>query len=282
MKRNLIKIGCASVLIVAVIVALISCNKETVVKENVQNIEQIVSNSKQFENPYDIYGQIHNEAMEIILKKTESGIAFDLSKFSCEYIAEKLSKMTNYEYSFWFQNFTQAMPLFESTYLPNCLSEEPINFSNSIYSALTFNQRKYLQKLFDDIEIAQSRDELLKNILVTEKEALKNASFTDEDKLVVLGTIAIAKYSYQFYIKNFHCLDKGKFLDKVKKVAKADAGGFVTGAVGSVVSGHAQAATLVFGPQGTVAVIAGEATIGAVVGSGLAVAHEVGCEIIHH
>ena len=66
-----------------------------------------------------------------------------------------------------------------------------------------------------------------------------------------------------------------RWLEKVKNVAKTDAAAFVGGAVGSVINGHAAAATMTFGPQGTVAVVAGEATVGAIASSGVAVVGQV-------
>lgn len=77
-----------------------------------------------------------------------------------------------------------------------------------------------------------------------------------------------------FVIKHFPEGKAPRWFEKVKKVAKADALGFVSGAIGSVISGHA-AATMTFEPHGTVAVIAGDATVGAITSSGVAVVGQI-------
>lgn len=167
------------------------------------------------------------------------------------------------------------MDFINGQFIPSYTSLQSIDFSNPFYNSLTDYQRKYLDKVFKRIESANNEQEYYNSLQLIEKEVLKNKGIPEWEAGLILGTISIAKYSFEFAIQHFPNKKAPRWLERVKNVAKADAVGFVAGAVGSVINGHAAAATMTFGPQGTVVVVAGEATVGAITSSGVAVIGEI-------
>ena len=147
--------------------------------------------------------------------------------------------------------------------------------SQMIFLSLLLFIRGILDRIFNCMESANSKYEYYDSLQTIEMIVLANSAVPEWEKGVVLGTISIAKHSFDFVVKHFPEGKAPRWFEKVKKVAKADALGFVSGAIGSVISGHAAAATMTFGPHGTVAVIAGDATVGAITSSGVAVVEQI-------
>lgn len=225
-------------------------------------------------NPYDIFGQYHNEAMQIIYDSAIEGKTVDLSDFACDFMANKMTKYSSYDYRFWMNRFDSCMNIINDEILPYLKNQPDIDFSNKMFSSLTDYQRTCLTMIFDSIKYANSASEYYRSLQSIEKEVLSKKKIQEWEKGIVLGTVSIAKYSFDFITKHFPEKKAPKWLERIKNVVKADAVGFVSGAVGSVISGHAAAATI-FGPEGTVVMVATDATVGAISSSGVAVVGQI-------
>jgi hypothetical protein len=127
-------------------------------------------------------------------------------------------------------------------------------------------------------------------LIKAESDILKAPQDMDE-KAFVLGLISIAKYSHDFWTnheeliyeesiaKNVGVGDTAKksYSEVALHCLKEDASGFLQGVTAFVLFAPASATTgLVFGPGGIVAVGAAAGAGGAIVGSGYAVAEEIG------
>ena len=263
MKKDLL-----FVMVVFIVVTFSSCGKEMDSTNNVipKNVLQ---------NPYEIFGQYHNEAMQIIYDSAVAGKPMDLPIFVCNFTAKKMSIYSHYDYEYWMKRFVPCMNFINNQFFPFYNNLTDIDFSNDFFKSLTIYQRNYLDRIFNCMESAHSKYEYYDSLQTIEMTVLTNNIVPEWEKGVVLGTISIAKYSFDFVVKHFPEEKAPRWFEKVKKVAKADALGFVSGAIGSVISGHAAAATMTFGPHGTVAVIAGDATVGAITSSGVAVVEQI-------
>lgn len=226
-------------------------------------------------NPYDVFGQYHNEAMQIVYDSAIVGKIVEVSPFACEFTANKFSLNSQYDYDFWIERFALCASYISDQFIPFYNENLNLDLSDNVFKPLTDYQRTYLNRIFSCIDSLCDDDEYFCTLRSIEKDVMSNEVIQDWEKGLVLGTISIAKYSYDFMIKHFSESKAPRWLERVKTVVKADAVGFVGGAIGSVVDGHAAAATMTFGPQGTVAVVAGEATVGAIVTSGTEIIHQV-------
>lgn len=254
--------------------SFVGCEKDPTLTENLPQ-KKIVN------NPYDIFGQYHNEAMQIIYDSAKTGKPINISVFACDFTAHKMSINTHYDYKFWFDRFLPCMDLFNNQFLPFYKDFSDLDFSSNFFNSLTDYQRKYLCLIFRTMDTTNSESEFFKSLKLIEQIVLTDVTAPEWEKGVVLGTISIAKYSFAFVITHFPKDRAPRWLEKVKNVAKADAVGFVGGAIASVLDGHAAAATMTFGPQGTVAVVAGEATMGAIINSGTVIVGEVVNQIVN-
>ena len=247
----------------------LSCNKESYTDGVTNDIQSL--NAKEMQNPYDFFGSLHNQAMTEIYNQYKSGNQIDIYDFSQRFMVKEMGKInTDLTQAQWEERFQQDINFFKDKIEPLCLSSNPIDFSDTIFESLnlTVFQRTTLQELFDGFENCTNIDEIPEFISSLEQKVLIQSEISMKEKELVLGTLSIAKYSYQFFVSHFPETEKGlSWRQRCLKVLKADAAGFVGGVVSSVVSGHA-AVGMVFGPEGAVVTVAAEGTVGAIVGSG--------------
>ena len=245
-----------------------SCEKGTT--------HDVVPNPKtELRNPYDFFGQHHNAAMQIMYDSISQGRRIDMTQFAQNYCANEFSLIDDvHDFQFWMARFDTIGEYIQAILTYMLETNNTPDFSVDIFYPLTLYQKGQLSDLFELIDLAESVEALDSLILEVETEVLETEVIESWEKGVVLGTISIAKFSLQFYETHF-TQDRGPFLERVKKVVKADAAGFVGGAVGSFIAGHPQSATLVFGPQGAVVTVAADATVGAITGSGAEIVHQI-------
>ena len=231
-------------------------------------------------NPYDYLGNLHNEAMEKIIVLQDNP-EFDLHSFSIEFMMDAMKEAkTDYSSEQWELLFDETLIEYEKFAKD---SKSSISMQDGSYDVLELTnfQEKHAQKVFDIIQNSNDFESVKSKLIKVESDILKAPQDMDE-KAFVLGLISIAKYSHDFWdnheeliyeesiVKNFGVEDTAKksYSQIALNCLEADAYGFLGGVVGSVISGHAAAATLVFGPAGTVSTVAAAGTISAIVSSG--------------
>ena len=121
-------------MVVFIVVTFSSCEKEmdstnNVIKKNV------------FQNPYEIFGQYHNEAMQIIYDSTVAGKPMDLPIFVCNFTAKKMSIYSHYEY--WMKRFVPCINFINNQFFPFYNNLTDIDFSNDFFKSLTIYQRNF-------------------------------------------------------------------------------------------------------------------------------------------
>ncbi|MDR1345255.1 MAG: hypothetical protein LBK03_00935 [Bacteroidales bacterium] len=265
--------------LVAVIAAVVvasgmlfyACEKEGKEKETNKS-----SKLQTLQNPYDYFGELHNLAMEQLFELYQKENQVDIPSFAKKFMINEMDKInTDLSSSQWAERFDKDIAYLNDYIQSICLSPNPIDFSDSYFASLTNFQKETLQKLFDGIESCADVETLPDFITAIEQDVLGREDMLMKEKEIVLGTVSIAKYSYQFFVSYFP-EDKydtkglSSWGEKCMKVLKADAVGFAAGVVGGVIQGQV-AVGMVFGPGGAVATLAADGTIGAVVGSGSAI-----------
>jgi hypothetical protein len=263
MKKLIITLSITSILIISAAI-FYSCEKEKAENNN------FIAKST-IENPYDVFGQLHNKAMEEILPHILKGEFINLDVFSINFVEDNF---TIFPTEVPYPDFIAQVREINNKMLWNEILSIDLEemYNLSYFNCLSFYQQQKLQQLFNTIEESDSSN-LQLNITTFENYILNDNTVVDTDKEIVLFTISIAKYSYLFFIEHQDVLLSGtkapSFQDCLryaKELVLSDAAGaslaFIWGIAKGLFSG-----ALVFGPQGIIAVATGAALAGAIQGS---------------
>ncbi len=266
MKNFLLKLGLLSSFVLSISVFFAGCEKDNSADSLKLDIPRA--------NPYELIGVIHNDAMEIIYNETQKGNVMNIYGFATDYIGERIPELDPIFNEMEINQYLAVTDrLFVQKYENYCLSNPVVNFEDDIFEPLqlTEMQKSTLQDLFNAIEYATRSEEIEKSILEKETLVLNNIDISEYDKVILLGTISVLKYSYMFTTnKLLSTKDTPSWLQQVKKVLKADGVGFIFGCVASFFNGSV-AAGMIFGPHGVVMSVAASGAKYAVVTSGGAV-----------
>ena len=272
-----------SAIIIAILFAFglnfVGCEKEKDISGNTLS-KSIV------QNPYDFVGTYHNLLMNIVCDKFLNESAVSMDELSNYIIAESSTYICNliplYSYSEWSDRFYKELPILINIVDSSAHSHFLYNLKDPIYASLNLSnfQIQTIQELLDFIEDTDNLNDIPIYINHIERKIIQS-SIPMEESWILLGVLSVAKHSFNFGINYFY-VKKGISVSGLKKILKNivrdDALGFVAGLIGSVISGHASVA-LVFGPEGAVCVMMGDAIIGAVSGSAISALVNLGIAV---
>lgn len=226
-----------------------------------------IPSEKKVCNPYDFLGELHNKAMDKVYASALNDENIDIYNFSMDYVLNQIQIENPNSSMSELQKLLQEIT--PELIAHNNISNNPIDFSTSFYvNSFTTQQISMLQEFYDELDKIKDANEI--PIIISKYENLvfeKNIS--NEEKMPLLGTLAISKYSYQFFINNFSDTKQArpKWSEICLRVVKADGLGFLSGVAWSSLK-HIFIAGMTFGPEGAVAAIAAAGLDGAIVGSG--------------
>ena len=263
MKNFLFKLGLLSLFVLSSSAFFAGCEKDN----STDSLKLDIPSA----NPYELIGVIHNDAMEIIYNETLKGNLMQLYDFAADYVGDRIPEL---DPIFNEMGTSQLLAISDELFIQNyenyCLSNTVVNFEEDIFESLqlTVMQKSTLQDLFDAIEHATRSEEIEMSILEKEALILSNNDISEYDKVLLLGTISVLKYSYMFTTnKLLSSKDTPSWLQQVRRVLRADGFGFLLGCAASLLNGSA-AAGMTFGPHGVVMAVAANGAKYAVVTSG--------------
>ena len=269
------------ILLMAVVATcfFISCNKENnldISKKNESHAKCAIS------NPYDIYGELHNLAMEEARKKDFFEDMSEIVDFSVCFTASHIEKIHPfYTVEEWISTFRDCANFFSQEDFLFIMSEQEINFHQEVFRPLelTSFQETQLQRLFNHIQYEEDAESLLSFISGFEYEILNDKNIGDDEKRIVLLTTSIAKHSCVFSISLFSGEQKPGWYQRIgKKVVKADAIGAVCGIADAVLTGKVAAGAAAGGVAGAIGVVLGTATVDGIIASVAGAAEAVATE----
>jgi hypothetical protein len=175
----------------------LSCKKEIFIKQssailNKTKIENIT-------NPYDYLGEIHNIVLNNCLLNDN---LVNLTNFQkIEYIKNKinfeLNNINKSDLNLTFQNNDQIEALINLMPKDTFATE---NYYNSFLNQFNIHQRNYFLQLKSILNNGQTNYTIIYNAIKNlEQEVLVSSILTNEDRRLILGGFAIAKYSYTFW-----------------------------------------------------------------------------------
>jgi hypothetical protein len=222
-------------------------------------------------NPYNYYGDLHNQAMKDGLKEfynstIKQGIdpkSVDLSKFSNDFTISFMEKEIVKRVEVSDVNalkISLQTSLDHSSRKTNTLlrsAEDNIN-SEIANSSMSDFQKEKIIAMMNIVELFG--ENIAEDLQKLEEEVLQ-AKVLEKEKCPVLAVLAITKSSLKYWTEHVISIPTND-----KAALKADAlgalGGF-GGFVGGLLSGHA-AVGLMFGPGGVVLTLAADVVIGAI------------------
>ncbi len=222
------------------------------------------SEPQQFKNPLEIYGEIHNKAMDSI--KATGISAQNIVNFAHDFVEEECVIHLNAPKETLYKHTSNSLETLKEIELNQIIN--PSRTNNEVYDSILaevpIELKPYVYKIFSLID-----ENLTDSIIIEQKFneidlEINNTNLNNDDKNCLWGISSIAKASYIYNLESIRSRAV-----TAESIVKSDA----MGAVGSFLCwkfwGQTLAGGLMFGPTGAVVAAAKEMIKGAIVTSGL-------------
>ncbi len=273
MRKMNILMGC----ILLVVMTFWSCNNE----------DEMMSQNENFENPYNIFGEWHNEGLDFIEKQLNQ------TRSIYESVPQnKIVAVTNqcsiYLINKIEQTENRKLTATEINTL-NTSIEKTKDYLLKLDSIYLDDQNKIISEIYKDFKIKPFIQTYLNKIIAIvnnsdDKETVNAALSNLENKIVpgplfspsdieyLFSVISIARSSYNYWYERLNNEPQTRFSYRnfLKRICIADVGGAIAGGIQGAWGGGATG--LVFGPGGLVLTIAGSAVAGGLWSSGMTAA----------